>query len=185
VLGRGVGVREAVHVGRGVFVGVSVHTTGVRVIVGVADNAAMKACLRSVLAADVARALISIVGVGVREAGTVVSEDDVEAAVAAGGCVRSGVSGGVKTGRVGSVARAVCVGAATSVCAAGCAGVCVAAGINVVEASGDGTIWLATDGPNRPTVTLNRNERNATRNHCCPARVRARRVRWNTTVRAA
>jgi hypothetical protein len=106
-------------------------------MVGVADNAAMKACLRSVLAADVARALISIVGVGVREAGTVVSEDDVEAAVAAGGCVRSGVSGGVKTGRVGSVARAVCVGAA------GSSGVRVATGINGVESIGpgvDGTI---------------------------------------------
>lgn len=55
-VGRGVRVGEGVHVGRGVLVGVRVHTIGVRVKVGVADNAAMKARIRSVLTAEVERA---------------------------------------------------------------------------------------------------------------------------------
>ena len=62
-VGRGVRVGEEVHVGRGVLVGVRVHTMGVRVNVGVADNAAMNARIRSVLTAKVARAIWSLLRV--------------------------------------------------------------------------------------------------------------------------
>jgi hypothetical protein len=63
-VGRGVRVGDGVHVGRGVLVGVRVQTTGVRVKVGVADNAAMNACIRAVCAACVAIAARSMVDVG-------------------------------------------------------------------------------------------------------------------------
>lgn len=122
-LGRGVRVGEAVHVGRGVVVGVCVHTIGVRVKVGVAESAAMKTCIRCVLAAEVARAFRSAVGVevreGVSETGTAVEEERVDAVEEAGGCVGSGVSLGVNTGMVGSVARGVWLDAGTSVCVTG------------------------------------------------------------------
>lgn len=54
-VGRGVRVGEGVQVGRGVFVKVRVHTMGVRVNVGVADNAAMNAFICAVRTAEVAR----------------------------------------------------------------------------------------------------------------------------------
>jgi hypothetical protein len=122
-LGGGVRVAEAVHVGRGVVVGVCVHTIGVRVKVDVAESAAMKTCIRCVLAAEVARAFTSAVGVrvrdGVSETGTAVGEARVDSVAEAGGWVGSGVSLGVNTGMVGSVARGVCVAAGTSVCVTG------------------------------------------------------------------
>jgi hypothetical protein len=122
-LGRGVRVAEAVHVGRGVFVGVRVHTIGVRVKVGVAESAAMKTCIRCVLAAEVARAFTSAVGVevreGVSETGSAVGEMRVDAVAEAGGWLGSGVSLAVNTGMVGSVARGVWVAAGRFVCVTG------------------------------------------------------------------
>jgi hypothetical protein len=49
-------VGEGVHVGRGVRVGVRVHTIGVRLAVGVAESASRKAPIRAVCTADVALA---------------------------------------------------------------------------------------------------------------------------------
>lgn len=92
----------------------------------------------------------------------------------------TGVSVGVNTDMVGSVARGVCVGAGTSVCVAGWGAVRVATGVHVDDGVGisvGGKIREAADRPNTPEETLNTNKRKATTNHCCPASVRARRVR--------
>ena len=99
-VGREVRVGEGVQVGRGVLVEVRVHTMGVRVNVGVADNAAIKACICAVRTADVARTLWFTVGVGVMEAvavgadvfvvEAVCGKDNVGDAVATTGWVGSG-----------------------------------------------------------------------------------------------
>ena len=83
---------DGVHVGRGVRVGVRVHTIGVRLAVGVAESAARNACIRAVCTADVALRTSAIVAV---EDGTVAVEGgvcvgtggdvDVTATVATGG----------------------------------------------------------------------------------------------------
>ena len=62
-VGRGVRVGEGVPVGRGVLVGVRVHMIGVRVKVGVADNAKIKDCRSAVCVAAVARTRRSVVAV--------------------------------------------------------------------------------------------------------------------------
>lgn len=81
---------------------------------------------------------------------------------------------------VGSVASGVSVAVGVSTCVASGAGVRVAADVDVdvtVGTSVEGKIRLATDCPKTPDATLIASKTKATTNHCCPASVRARRVR--------
>jgi hypothetical protein len=143
---------------------------GVRVIVGVADNAARNASIRAVAVAAVATAVGFFVEVKTtRNVGDAVGAEDVDSfcVVAVAETGGSGVAlaeGEAISDEVGA-ALDVCVGfgveVGTSVLVEGTRGVPEKTGTCV-----GGTIWFATDRPNMPAAIVIASSTNDTTSHC-------------------
>jgi hypothetical protein len=169
-VGRGVRVGEAVHVGGGVRVGVLVQMIGVRVIVGVADNAARNASIRAVAVAAVDTAVGFFVAVRTtRNVGDAVGAGDVDsfcvvAVAETGGSEVAVVEGEATSDEVGAVVD-VCVGFGVGVGRS----VRVAGARDVSEKTGTGVggrIWFAMGRPNRPAAIVIASSTNDTTSHC-------------------